>query len=483
MKSIKYLFIGALMTVMSAPAMAQATIDDAIKAIKSNITVKEKEAAIKAAKLDKKNPALMAKIGRAFLDVKDTLSARKYADLAIKTGMKNPANSVGYILLGDIEVFNDNPGEAAVWYQNAMMCDEKNAEAYKKYAFIYRGRDPRQAVETLERLRQVDPTYPVDAEAGHIYYLSASKSDEYLPLALQSYQKVSLDDLAKLENGYLTEYALVAFISQKNADSKKAAEYGLKAKPRNAGYNRLAMYNSVELKQFEDAVKYVDALFNKSDSVELSGNDYKFAALAYTGVENHEQALAMRLKQKEVAETAEAKALIMKDISDTYRALGEMDKALEAYDEFITKNPNTSANDYAGYANIYRNLSAAEGLEAAAKEEYINKAVSIYMGMIEKFPTSADYSNFMAARTIQALDADQKKGLAVPYYTALFQSISAAGIKDKSDTARITEACQYLGIYYFKIKNDNDSAKPYFLKLQEIDPENALAKQVLEILK
>lgn len=468
------------MSVFSGSAMAQ-TIDDAIKAVKSNISVKDKENAIKAAKLNKKDAIAMAKVGRAFLDVKDTLNARKYAELATKQATKNmaahPEASAGYILLGDIEVFNDNPGDAAAWYQNAIYCDPKNPEGYKKYAFIYRGRDPKQAVETLEKLREVDPSYPVDAEAGHIYYLSAGKSDAYLPLALQSYQKVSLPDLAKLEGGYLTEYALVAFISQKNEDSKKAAMFGLQKNPRNAGYNRLAMYNSVELKQYDDAVKYLDALVNKSDSVELSSNDFKYGALAYTGLQNYEQALAYYQKQLAVCE-GEAQSPVYKSISDTYRQLGDMDNALSCYEKFLTTNPKTSANDYAGFAGLYRNMAADQ--TGAAQEASINKAVEIYQSLIEKFPKAADdYANFMSARTISMLDADQKKGLAKPYYEALYNGITAVGVKDNTDKTRLMEACQYLGIYLFKIKNDSANAKPYFEKILELDPENALAKQVL----
>ena len=125
---------------------------------------------------------------------------------------------------------------------------------------------------------------------------------------------------------------------------------------------------------------------------------------------------------------------------------------------------------------------AAEQTGAAQKES-VDKALAIYKDMIGKFPTSADYCNFMAARTSSIVDPDQKLGLARPYYDAPFCSLCAAGVKDNSDKARLVEACQYLGIYFFKIQNDNATAKPYFEKLQEIDPENALAKQVLEIIK
>lgn len=482
MKTMKYLMAGALM-VISSSAMAQATLDDAIKAIKSNQDAKAVEAVVKEAiKPLKKDAVALAKIGRAYLDVKDTLNTRKYAEMSVNAEkkLKEGKTGAGFIVLGDLEVYKDNPGDAASWYQNAIYFNPKNAEAYKKYAFIYRGRDPKQAVETLEKLREVDPTYPVDAEAGHIYYMSATKNASYMPLALESYQKVSLPDLAKIEGGYLTEYALVAFASQKNELSRKIAEFGLQSKPRNAGYNRLAMYNSVDMKDFQTAIKYVDRLFNQSDSLEATANDYKYAGLAYAGAGDNKTALSYYEKQLDVTE-GDAKVAVLKSLSDAYKGMDDYDNAIAKYKEFLAATKEPSATDYAGLANLYRNATSVK--DQAGQIQCINEAVAVYKDMIGKFPTSADYSNFMAARTIQVLDPDQKQGLAVPYYKALFESISEAGVKDNNDKTRISEACQYLGIYYFKIKNDNASAKPYFVKLQEVDPDNALAKQVLEILK
>lgn len=477
MKTIKYLFIGALMTVISAPAMAQVSVDDALKAIKSSnaSNAKETEKTVKQAyKTVKKNAEEVAKIGRAYLDIKDTLNAKNYANLAIKA---NKSSAAGYILLGDIEVLNDNPGDAASWYQQATHFDPTNAEGYKKYAFIYRGRDPKQAVQTLEQLRTVDPTYPVDAEAGHIYYLSATKNAAYMPLALEHFQKVQLPAYDKLGSYYMTEYALVAFASQKNDLSRQIAEHGLKSNPRNAGYNRLVMYNSVELKDYNKAIEYIDRLFNKSDSLEISSNDYKFAALAYAGVENYDEAINYYNKQLEVSEGNDAKASVLKVLSDTYKKKGDLANSLAKYEEYLLLNTSANANDFAGLATIYRNMAAEKTGEE--QKEAVNKALAIYKDMIEKFPTSADYSNFMAARTIQILDPKQEQGLARPYYEALITSIEAAGIKSDADKSRIKEAYTYIAIYLFKFADDMAGAKPYVDKLIEIDPENELAKQIL----
>lgn len=478
MKAIKYFFIGALMTVISAPAMAQSTISDAIKVVKSNVTVKEKEAAIKAAKFNKKDAKTAIEIGRAYLSAADTLSARKYAEIAKKA---DKTNGDAYILLGDIEAYSDNAGEAASWYEQAIYFDKNNEKAYIKYAQVNSYSSPTLAVQKLEELRAIRPDFPVDAEAAHIYYnvaVNKGKSS-LLTDALNHYKKV---EKSKLEKGRLTEYALVAYLLQDHKTSLEVAQYGLQGEPRNAGFNRLSLYNNADLSQFEEAVPYINRLFNESDSVKLTMNDYKYAGYALQGAKKYDEAISYF--EKQIAEAGENKAEVataVKNISDCYKSMGDVKSSLAKFEEYLTLKENATANDYAGLATLYRGLAADQ--TGAEQEASVKKAITVYETMIEKFPTSADYSNFMAARTISALDADQKKGLAKPYYEKLAESIEAAGVKDASDKARITEAYSYLGIYYFKIKDDAATAKPYFEKLQNVDPENALAKQVLETYK
>ena len=140
-------------------------------------------------------------------------------------------------------------------------------------------------------------------------------------------------------------------------------------------------------------------------------------------------------------------------------------------------NPKVGINDYNGLANIYRNQAA--NLTGAAQTEAVNKAVAVYNQMAEKYPSNADFCNFMAARTLGIADPTQAKGLARPYYEKLIKIIEEKGVQNDADKARITEAYTYMGIYLYKIKNEAAAAKPYFEKLIQIDPENATAKQVL----
>jgi len=472
--------MGALMTVVSGSAMAQTTVKDAVDAIKTN---KDKDAVasiVKAAvKENKKDAKALAAIGRAYLDVKDTANTRKYADMSIALTNKAKTGKVGdgFMVLGDLEYYKDNPGAAAAMYQNAYYVEPNNISAYVKYARVMRGVSPDMAVEQLEKVRSLDANYPVDAEAAHIYYEAAKKNSAYMQKVLEYYSKVAPAKLYAHDPSYLTEYALAAFANQKNDVSKQLALYGLSQKPRNAGYNRLALYNSVELKQFEEAKGYVDALFNKSDSVELTANDYKFAGITFSALKDYDNAIAYYSKQLDSATEPAQKANVLKDLSDAYKSKGDFAKSLELYEAYLKENPKVGINDYNGLAAIYRNQAADQkGAEQAAS---VNKAVEIYNQMAEKYPANADFCNFMAARTLGILDPTTQKGLAKPYYEKLAQLLEAKGVNDDSDKARITEAYRYLGAYFYNIKDDKASAKSYFEKLLQIDPENEIAKQAL----
>ena len=91
MRAIKYLLAGALVSVVSAPSMAQdvkSQIDAITKVVKANKSNPEAiEDQVKDfVKENKKNGVALAGLGRAFLDIKDTVNAKKYAEMAVQRG-------------------------------------------------------------------------------------------------------------------------------------------------------------------------------------------------------------------------------------------------------------------------------------------------------------------------------------------------------------------------------------------------------------
>ena len=89
----------------------------------------------------------------------------------------------------------------------------------------------------------------------------------------------------------------------------------------------------------------------------------------------------------------------------------------------------------------------------------------------------------MRARLNTQLDPDSKQGLAKPYYEKLIDLIAPRADKDATERARLIESYRYMIAYYFIVQDDKATAKDYAQKLIEIDPENEIAKQVLDATK
>lgn len=471
MKTVKYLLLGALVVGISAPLMAQdnkSTIDAISKVIKAN-PAGAKDQVKEVFKKNKKNAEVLAGIGRAYFEAKDTANAKHYANLAIKAD-KNYGQ--GYILLGDIEVLNDDGGAAAGWYQQAIYFDPKNPEGYFKYANIYRGRSPEEAVAKLNDLRAQRPDVAVDALAGRILYAS-----NRMEQSLQYYDKVT--DKSKLEDVDITNYATEAWMLQKRDKSLEMALYGLSRNPRKAAWNRLAFYNLTDMERTAEALKYADALFNASDSSKLTGFDYTYYGTALKNDKQYEKAIEMFNKAME--ENKGNDELVnsnRKALSDLYLAKEDFDKATAYYEEYLNHAPKTTASDMAGLATIYMNLAAKQTGEQ--QKASFKKADDVYARLGEKFPANLDFANFMRARINSNLDPETKEGLAKPFYEAIVNSLANKTDRDKADNARLTEAYRYLG-YYYLVKNDKAMADGYWKKVLEIDPENETAKQALGI--
>lgn len=467
MKAIKYLLVGALLIGFSAPSMAQddAAISQATQIIKSSGANAEK--ALKdIIKANKKNPAVLVGIGRAFLDQKDTALAMKYATMAME---RNKKYAPAYILAGDIEVAKDDGGAAAGWYQQAKYFDPKNPDAYFKYANILRGRSPEEAVSNLNELRTQRPDIAVDALAGRIYYNS-----NMLDKSMQYYEKV---DKSKLEDVDITNYAMAGYLSQQRQKSLDMALYGLNKNPRYAAWNRLAFYNYTDEGKVEEALKYAHRLFNASDSAKISGYDYTYYGQAYLGNKQYDKAIEMLKKAITAnADNAELANSNKKGLSDAYLAMGDYANAIAYYEDYLKNDKEITATDLAGLGSIYTTMASSQTGEEQ-KATYL-KADQVYKQLGEKFPANIDFANFLRARVNSNLDPDTKEGLAKPFYEALANSLSANTNRDNVDNTRLIEAYRYLG-YYYLVKNDKATADTYWKKVLELDPENETAKQAL----
>ena len=473
MKQLKYVLVGALMLGINAPVMAQednkSVIESITKVIKSNSSDAEEQ--VKAVfKKNKKNPEVLVGIARAYFEQKDTAKARVFADFANKAAKYKCAQA--YVLLGDISAIGEDGGTAAQHYQQAISFDPKNPEPYYKYANVYRKVSPTVAVMKLDELRKQRPDVAVDALAGRIYYMS-NEFDK----AITSYKKA---DISKMEERDITEYAMALYFKQRNQESLEVVQYGLKKKPRDAAFNRLAFFNSTDLKNYDQALLYADALFNKSDSAKFSYFDYTYYGNALNGAKKYDEAIDMFKKALEQEfDSKDKKAGVIKTLSDAYSSQEKYEDAIKYYEEYLNTYSTPTATDYAGLPQLYYYKASKE--QGDAMKASLKKSDELYGQLAEKYQDAIEYATFWRARVNNAMDNEQKEALAKPYYEKLIEVYSTRNELNNSDKARLKESYLYLISYYARVVDDMTKAKECATKLLEIDPENETAKVVLGV--
>lgn len=475
MKALKYILAGVVTIGSYTASFAQqdvkAQVDAITKVIANNKTnLKAAEPQVKEfVKVNKKNAEALTGLGRAYLAVKDTINSKKYGEMAVKVNKKY---GDGWILLGDIEAFKDDGGAAAQQYQQAIYFDPQNPQGYIKYAWIYRGRSPQEAVEQLEQLRTIKPDYPVDAEAGHIYYLANNreKSKEY-------YSKV---DVNKLDKSYLSEYARALLLTGDYDKCQEVASFGVKKFPKDVTLNRVAMLAYNASKKYDDAVVYAETLFNKTDSLKATDLDYTNYALALQGTKQWDKAVEMYNKAMDLVEGGQdAKAQVVKMISDVYKEKGDFDASIAKYNEYINMSSKPTASEINGLAALYMEQAAA--LAGEPQIAAIKNAIATYGILEEKYPEQAVFANFLKAKRSELLDQDRSKALAKPYYEKVANLLEAQGDLDATDKSRLVTAYEYLA-HVNVLQDNNAKALEYCDKALAINPSADIATQIKSAL-
>lgn len=466
MKSIKYLMMGVVLAGATTTVYAQednkavvARVSEIIKAKGADTESQVKE----IFKANKKNPEVLVGIGRAYLDVKDTINAAKYAQLAID---RDKSYGASYILMGDVEVAKDNGGAASSWFEQATYFDPKNPEGYRRYAQINCKTSPTAAVAKLEELCAHCPDYPVDIISAEIYDKAGNLSK-----AIEYFNKV---DKNKMEDYQLVTFALDYFLQGEFDKSLEVAQFGVNKFPKNAALNRIAFYDLTNLKRFDEALKYADALFNKSENTKISASDYLYYGHAYLGKKDYSNAIGMFKKVLENNTDNESdRADALSNISTAYEEQGDYDNAAKNYAEYLKTLKAPTAANFAGLASIYvKKAQETKGDEQRAAYE---KAAQTYKELGEKYPAAADFATLWQARINSNLDPDMKTFQAKPFYETLANTLQAKTDRDESDNARLLEAYRYLAFYYTK-KNDKANYQAYWQKVYDMDPTDANAK-------
>jgi hypothetical protein len=471
MKAIKYLVMAALMLGFSATASAQeAELNAALEGIKSKAP-NVAELAKTAYKKNKKDAAALIKIGRAFYEQKDTANAALFANYANEAGKPKNAYAPAFMLLGDIEsAYGTDGGKAAGYYNQAIHFDPTNPEGYKKWAMVYRKISPTQAAAKLQDMKKNCPNEDVDAITAHIYMLAGDERQAY-----ENYAKANIN---KLDKSGLNEFVRASYFTGHFEDALRAAEAGLKIEPRNAVFNRLAMFSNYELKNYEAAKSYINKYFNETDSAKFSEYDHFYTALIYQALEDNTNAYLQFGKALQLVNDSSMikRHAILKTVSDSYLKEKNFENAIDYYNQYIESKPDLTFDDEEGLATIYTKY-ADDVLNNDKKTEFIKKADNIYGNLISKYPVQEVYATYMRAGLNNKIDENMKNSLAKPYYEKVASLLSAKADRSKGENLMLKTAYHYMMFNSYINKKVAD-AKDYADKILVIDPEY---KPALEI--
>ena len=477
MKRLNLFLLGACVAASSLYAQSddwKAGVEKVKDLIKTNPEMAEEQADDLLKGKNKKNVDLVLAIGRAYMEAGQLEQAEDYVKIAKKADSKSAAVS---IFEGDIAVARKDPGTASQRYEEAIYFDPNCKEAYLKYADIYKAANPGLATSKLEELRAIDPqAVEVDRKLAEIYY-SANEFDK----AADAYSRFAEGDKATEKD--LVNYSFALFLNHDFEKSLAVANLGLQKNPQHAVFNRLRMYNFIDLKRYDEAKQAADSFFAACKTEDLTYLDYLYHGTLLDALKDYNNAV---ISLEKAYEMNKDRTEVLRQISSSYEGAEKYEEAIDAFNKYVATLPEEQKTPDLTF-EVGR-LYYAEGTTADSvnytpemKKEALLQADSAFAKLAELVPDNY-LGNFWRARTNSALDPETTEGLAKPYYEQVAAMLEEKAKTEPRYNRTIIECYRYLG-YYYLVTEDYEKSKEYWNKILTIDPDDAIATKALEGIK
>ncbi len=450
----------------------QQSVENLKNTIKSNPEQAEDDAKALVKGKNKKNADLIIAISRAYLDAGKIEEAENYQSMANKADKKN--GNV-WVLKGDIELAKKDGGKAGANYLQAIGFDPQCKDAYLKYASLYRASSPTEAINKLQEMKAAIPSDSLEANQmiANIHY-----SNNRFKQAAAAYETFINTPLATERDQIRCAFSM--FMTHDFEKSLAIVNKGLQGNARHAGFNRLAMYNYTDLKRYPEAEKAADAFFNNSDSANFVLLDYRYYGILMNEQKNYDKAAEAYTKAIEKDSTDLG---LWKELATAYEKGKKYQQAADIYKKYYDKleNGDEKLNALMDLGILYYSWGTSTDSVAVPVEQRqpaLVQADTIFAEVSVNSPESFT-AKLYRARVKVAMDPETTEGLARPYYEALMTALEEK--KDPKYNPYLIECYRYLGYYYY-LKEDMKQME-YWNKILVIDPDNAMAKAVLESVK
>ena len=430
----------------------------------------------KARKLTKKDPKLEMEIARAFYDANPTTYA-KDIEKCIKNARKwNPNDPDSYIFEADTKADKKDWGNAAGIYELAFDKDPNNIEAYVKYANTYFNVNPAMAIERLEELQAKVPNSAlVQRELAEMYYADnlGAKAAEQYGKYIKNPNHFAQDEV---------RYVQLLFFGEKYKESLDLATSLVnKLSPADSKVfymKRMQLYNLVQLEKWAEAVEAGRSFF--ANAVPQGSNyevrDYTDFGQALQTAGFPEEAIAAYNK---AIDLNPKNTDLIRNLGDSYAAAENYVKAAEYYQRLVDDG-NHKSNDLFTLSNYYLGIADTKELDDMTKSNALAKAQK-YIDEVDKLvPENVQIVN-QKAKIAKFREGDTNNGAALSAYQELLSILDKK--ENKADYARYFKyAYNYMATYYFT-KGDKATAKTYYQKWLEYDPENEALRNYVNSLK
>ncbi|GAB3722017.1 tetratricopeptide repeat protein [Hymenobacter agri] len=417
------------------------------------------DAAAKATK--NKDAKVLTMIAQAYgeADTKDMGKAQTYIAAAQAANKKDEPSLM--VAQGDVYLHSDKGGgDAMSSFDRAITANPSYAQAYyKKGVLNVRSRNFNAAQEALTKAVDLDPSYaPAYRELADMYFL-AGKYD----LALKSIQQYI--GLAEKSPATDAQYAAFLYKSKKYPEALTEVNKVLTVEPNNLTMNRLRAYLQYETGDFASAATSMEQYMKIAPADKILPEDYSYYGriLARTGqadkgIEIIKKAITAQTDPEKVKE-------LQRDLATAYQTKKDYVNASRIYAQ-LAKN-----GDLTDQFRLATSFSAAK--------QY-SRADSVYAIINTAKPTYGP-AYLARAKANSGLDPEAKQGLAKPSYEKYIELSKAEGADPAKFREGLVEAYGYLGVYNFQ-KGDKAAALANFQQVLALDPNNAGAKNNIEIL-
>ena len=455
----------------------------------------------------KKNKEDLVAVGTYFLENDNYPAASQCAKAVYDL---DPTYIPGLMFSGEVFMKAQRWGDAGQKFDEVLSIDPVNVSALKRNAFVYKNVNPHVAIDALNKIKEIDPSYTeADRNLGDIYY----KLDKYGD-AIKSYGAYYAavpKEEGKLDVGSCENY-LQALFSMSAADDTnldKMIEVAAVLKPlapNDILIPRMDFF--AKFKKIELSMDYDGAVAAAEEAASYIKNK-QFADSVYFYMD-YDFAGQLAKEQRNLDEAINYYLLAVKDLEAKYPELTE-DKKKE-------ENVNKRGSYYYELSNLYvRNKQAEQGIEIfqkylellgdkadisdrymlgtkylaayqqqdntpEKKAEYFAKADDAFKAVIEsgaenRLPIVLAYQQ--RAR-LNNTDTQKPLDIVRDYYQKVIEESNAPEVEAKAKNARF-EACRYLFFYYVAIDTPNkEEATKYAEIAKGINPEDNFVKAAFE---